>query len=140
MAPALKSGGLFVYSTSANPETPEMHEVLPDHINDAIEGFDTSGVLVKSLEKGDVLKVCTMEGTYKFTIIDPQKAIVKAEGGGFKKGGEAVVFLGSNFGGTMLKMHWAGPDSRVEAGDLILPWTTDLMLNDKVVLSSKGVQ
>ncbi len=82
----------------------------------------------------------TMEGSYTFTIIDPLKAVVMAEGGGFKKGGEEVVFIGSSFGGSMLKMHWAGPDSRVEAGGLILPWTTGLMLNDKTVLSSKGVQ
>ncbi len=116
------------------------HENLPDHINEAMETFDTSGVIVKTLEVGDVLKVLTDEGTYTFTILDPQKAIVKAEGGGFKKGGEEVRFIGSNFGGTMLKMHWAGPDSRVEAGELILPWTTGIMLNDKVVLSSKGMQ
>lgn len=116
------------------------HENLPDHINEALERVDTSGVMIKSLGIGDVLKVMTNEGTYTFTILDPQKAIVKAEGGGFKKGGEEVRFVGSNFGGTMLKMHWVGPDSRVEAGELILPWTTDITLNDKIVLSSKGTQ
>ena len=115
-------------------------EHLPDHINEAMETFETSGVLIKQLEKGDVLKVGTLEGSYTFTVIDPLKAIVKAEGGGFKKGGEEVYFLGSSFGGTMLKMHWAGPDSKVEAGGLILPWTTNLTLNDKTVLSSTGVQ
>ena len=116
------------------------HENLSDDINDVLERVDTSGVIVKTLEAGDVLKVMTDEGTYTFTVLDPQKAIVKAEGGGFKKGGEEVRFIGSNFGGTMLKMHWAGPDSRVEAGELILPWTTGIMLNGKVVLSSKGTQ
>ncbi len=116
------------------------HENLPDHINEAMETFDTSGVIIKTLEIGDVLKVLTDEGTYTFTVLNPQKAIVKAEGGGFKKGGEEVRFIGSNFGGTMLKMHWAGPDSRVEAGELILPWTNGITLNGKVVLSSKGTQ
>lgn len=116
------------------------HENLPDHINEALEKVDTSGVMIKSLDKGDVVKVFTDEGNYKFTLTDPQKAMVFAEGGGFKKGGEEVRFIGSNFGGTMLKMHWAGPDSRVEAGELILPWTTDITLNDKIVLSSKGTQ
>ena len=114
------------------------HEGLPEHIG--WDTLDTRGIEITSLEKGDVLKISTMEGNYKFTIIDPQKAIVMAEGGGFKEGGEEVHFIGSNFGGTMLKMKWAGPDSRIEAGSLILPWTTDIMLNDKIVLSSKGVQ
>lgn len=116
------------------------HENLSDGINDVLERVNTSGVMVKALEVGDVLKVMTDEGTYTFTVLDPQKAIVKAEGGGFKKGGEEVRFIGSNFGGTMLKMHWAGPDSRVEAGELILPWTNGITLNGKVVLSSKGTQ
>lgn len=116
------------------------HEALPDHINEAMENFETSGVLITSLEKGDVLKIYTDESNYTFTVIDPQKSIVKAEGGGFKKGGEEVFFAGSNFGGTMLKMKWAGPNSRIEAGELILPWTTGIILNDKIVLSSKGVQ
>ena len=39
-----------------------------------------------------------------------------------------------------VKMHWVGPDTRIEAGGLILPWTTGISLNDKVVMSSKGVQ
>lgn len=116
------------------------HENLSEEINDVLEKVETSGLLITSLEKGDVVKVSTMEGNYKFTVIDPQKAIVRAEGGGFKKGGEEVFFSGSSFGGTMLKMHWAGPNSRVEAGDLILPWTIGIALNGKVVLSSKGVQ
>lgn len=116
------------------------HKNLSDHINEILERVDTSGVMIKSLEIGDVVKIITDEGTYTFTILDPQKAIVKAEGGGFKEGGEKVRFIGSNFGGTMLKMHWAGPNSRVEAGELILPWTTDIILNGKIVLSSKGTQ
>lgn len=116
------------------------HENLSEEINDVLEKVETSGLMITSLEKGDVVKIDTMEGKYTFVVIDPQKAIVSAKGGGFRRGGEEVRFHGSNFGGSMLKMNWAGPDSRVEAGDLILPWTTDIMLNGKMVLSSKGVQ
>ncbi len=116
------------------------HENLSSEINDMLGMTETSGVLIKSLEKGDTLKVSTLEGNYTFVVIDPQKAIVRAEGGGFKKGGEEVFFSGSSFGGTELKMRWVGPDSRIEAGDLILPWTTGIVLNGKSVLSSKGVQ
>jgi len=115
-------------------------EALPRHIQDALDTFETSGVYIEQLEKGDVLQVLTMESDYTFTIVDPQKSIVKAEGGGFRKGGEEVLFVGSSFGGTMLKQHWAGPNSRVEAGQLILPWTTGIALNGTPVLSSKGVQ
>ena len=116
------------------------HPNLSEAVNDNIEKAETSGILITSLEKGDVVKIFTDEGNYTFTLIDPQKAIVKAEGKGFKKGGEEVFFAGSNWGGSMLKMKWTGPDSRIEAGDLVLPWTTGITLNDKVVLSSKGVQ
>jgi len=115
-------------------------ESLPINPQDAMETFETSGVYIEQLEEGDVLQVLTMESDYTFTIIDPQKSIVKAEGGGFRKGGEEVLFAGSSFGGTMLKQHWAGPNSRVEVGQLILPWTTGIALNGNLVLSSKGVQ
>lgn len=115
-------------------------EALPTHIQEVLDTFETSGVYIEKLEKGDVLQVLTMESTYTFTIIDPQKSIVKAEGGGFIEGGEEVLFLGSSFGGTMLKQHWAGPNSRVEVGQLILPWTTGITLNGTLVLSSKGIQ
>lgn len=116
------------------------HQNLSDEINENIEKAETSGILITSLEKGDVIKIFTDESNYTFTVINPQKAIVMAEGGGFKKGGEEVFFAGSNWGGSMLKMKWAGPDSRIEAGGLVLPWTTGITLNDKVVLSSTGVQ
>ncbi len=116
------------------------HPNLSEEINDNIEKAESSGLLIKSLEKGDVVKVSTLEGNYTFTVTDPQKAMVVAEGGGFKKGGEEVYFAGSNWGGSMIKMNWVGPDTRIEAGQLILPWTTDIMLNDKMVLSSKGIQ
>jgi len=116
------------------------HPNLSDEVNENIEKAETSGVFITSLEKGDVVRVFTDESNYKFTVVDPRKAVVIAEGGGFKKGGEEVVFAGSNWGGSMLKMKWVGPDSRIEAGGLVLPWTTGIMLNGKVVLSSKGVQ
>lgn len=116
------------------------HPNLSDEINDNIEKSETSGILIKSLEKGDVVKILTDEGNYKFTVTNPRKSMVFAEGAGFKKGGEEVYFAGSNWGGSMLKMNWAGPDSRIEAGDLTLPWTNDILLNGKVVFSSKGVQ
>ena len=116
------------------------HQNLSDEINDNIEKSETSGVYITSLEKGDVVKVFTDESNYVFTVIDPQKAIVKAEGGGFKKGGEEVFFAGSNWGGSMLKMRWLGPDTRIEAGELVLPWTNGITLNGKVIMSSTGVQ
>ena len=115
-------------------------EHLSDEINDNVEKSETSGILITALEKGDVVKIHTGEGDYKFTIVDPQKSMVRAEGGGFKKGGQEVFLAGSNWGGTMLKMYWVGPDTRIEAGRLVLPWTLSIMLNDKSVLSSKGVQ
>ena len=115
-------------------------EHLSDEINDNIEKAETSGILITSLEKGDILKIFTDESNYTFTVVDPQKSIVKAEGVGFKKGGEEVYFSGSNWGGSMLKMSWAGPNTRVEAGGLVLPWTTGISLNGKIVLSSTGVQ
>lgn len=115
-------------------------EYLSEEINDNIEKSETSGVLITALEKGDVLKISTDGGDYKFTIIDPRKSRVLVEGQGFSKGGKEAVLAGSNWGGSMLKMHWVGPDTRVEVGGLVLPWTTGIMLNDKTVLSSKGVQ
>ena len=116
------------------------HPNFSDQVNENLDKAETSGVFITSLEKGDVLKIFTDESNYTFTVIDPQKAIVRAEGGGFKKGGEEVFFAGSNWGGSMLKMRWAGPDTRIEAGELVLPWTNGMTLNGKVIMSSTGVQ
>ncbi len=113
---------------------------LSEEVNDNIERSETSGILITTLDKGDVLKVYTDGGDYKFTITDPRKSKVIAEGKGFSKGGQKVVLAGSNWGGSMLKIHWVGPDTRIEAGGLILPWTTGISLNGKVVMSSTGVQ
>lgn len=115
-------------------------EHLSEEINDNIEKSETSGVLITALEKGDVLKISTDGGDYKFTVIDPRKSRVLVEGQGFNKGGQEAVLVGSNWGGSMLKMNWVGPDTRVEVGGLVLPWTTGVSLNGKIIMSSKGVQ
>lgn len=115
-------------------------EHLSEEINNNIEKAETSGILITSLAKGDVLKVSTDGGEYKFTVKDPRKSMVLAEGQGFNKGGQKVHLAGSNWGGSMLKMSWVGPNTRIEAGGLILPWTTGISLNGKVVMSSTGVQ
>lgn len=107
------------------------HPNLADHILRAINA-SRDGLQVDKLEEGTKLTVETMNSVYEIKILETDQPLsVEISGGSLRDGNVRyeesvpVYFVGSTFGGSMLKMNWIGKGMCMEFAD-----------NDRVLTTS----
>jgi len=95
------------------------HSCLSQHINATIAFFDGEGVLLHELNVGDTLEVQTKTALYTLKVVNSERGIVEVTSDGkFFNEPEEVVLHGSNFGGSMLKVHWVCSGTWMELGHI----------------------
>lgn len=90
---------------------PEMERLIREQEN-------KSGLNVTGLEKGTKLNVETNNSIYRIVVVDGREITIM---GGMTKDGEIrfpkpipAMFIGSTWGGSMMKIDWIGQDMNME--------------------------
>lgn len=88
---------------------------------------DDPGIDVHKLKPGTKIKVKTKASFYEFEVTDTPGRLM-AQGGKYIVGCQEVRFIGSTYGGSMLRIGWIGQDMYMEYA-----------LPNKVITSSRIV-
>jgi hypothetical protein len=81
----------------------------------ALKSNERDGLAIEKLEAGVTLVATTQHSTYRLTVLDGARHLVRAEGGIFPE--PTVVRLsGATFGGSTLKLGWILVGLRIEFG------------------------
>lgn len=66
------------------------------------------GVNIRKLSPGTIIQARTRNSLYEFVVINPHAGEVKAKGGKHIPDERAMNFVGSTYGGSMIKPLWIG--------------------------------
>jgi len=91
----------------------EEERLVPNYEKMNVWQEENGGVFVNKLDAGTHLEVTTQNNVYHLTIIDPKDMKLRIRGGRWKQPIE-ILFNGSTWGGSMLKIGWVGYGMRME--------------------------